>query len=149
MIREIERLRARADFWQHVAGCEVCRSGYDGCETGQALEWRCQGELGYDPYEPHEAVDYAPTEPDERMIEDIRAELRRARHLHPGTKHLVCVLSEEAGEVAKAMYDHEYAQGAPEDVVTECIQTAAMAIRVATEGDSTFSYVPPEQESES
>lgn len=62
-------------------------------------------------------------------------ELERARSKFPENEKNLAALSEEAGEVVKAMLD--YGPGSKE-LVQECVQVASMALRVAIEGDSDF-----------
>jgi len=51
------------------------------------------------------------------------------------------------GELAQAMIDLEMGSAQDSDVYDEAVQVAAMAIRVATEGDDTFdAYKPPHTE---
>jgi NTP pyrophosphatase (non-canonical NTP hydrolase) len=57
-------------------------------------------------------------------------ELQRARTKFPGTAITMIALTEEVGELAKALMDES-----PERIVEEAIQVAVMAQRVATEGD--------------
>jgi NTP pyrophosphatase (non-canonical NTP hydrolase) len=83
----------------------------------------------------------------EEAIHDIRNELVKARK-HFGNSHTLAALQEEVGELAQAMIDLEMEQvGAQDsDVYEEAVQVAAMAIRVATEGDDTFDAYDPSEE---
>lgn len=80
----------------------------------------------------------------ERVIALIREELNKARTKFPSTRHLMVAKTEEDGELANALIEHHRQN--PEvsafDVVMEAVQSAAMAIRVATEGDSDFDFDP-------
>ena len=76
------------------------------------------------------------------MLNDIAEEVERARKSFPGNAHQLTAMNEEVGELNQAMIQLEYEQGSAESVYKEAVQVAAMAIRVATEGDSTFNYVP-------
>ena len=86
-----------------------------------------------------------------RFLNDIVDEVDRAREKFPGNKHMMGAFHEEVGEVAKAMLEREYnAQDHAEldmrldvDVYKECVQAAAMALRVATEGDPEYLYQNP------
>lgn len=81
----------------------------------------------------------------DEAIHNIRSELVEARK-HFGTSHTLAALQEEVGELAQAMINLEMDQVGAEDsdVYEEAVQVAAMAIRVATEGDDTFdAYRPP------
>ena len=81
-------------------------------------------------------------------IQDIEAEVRRARTKFPGNKHNLVALVEEVGELAQALIEHDFAKGThpsrmqtlTEALYKEAIQVACMAIRVAEEGDPSFSY---------
>lgn len=79
---------------------------------------------------------------DDQMISDIREELKRARASFPGNKYTNTALQEEVGELAKALLEHQNGLCLNEDVYREAVQVAAMAIRVAVEGDHTFRYDP-------
>ena len=70
----------------------------------------------------------------------VHIEVRRARELFPSPDGLLAATFEEAGEVAKAMLEE------PEDRIwQECVQLAAMACRLATEGDPTLDGVREER----
>lgn len=80
---------------------------------------------------------------DDQIFSDIKKELARARKAYPTNKHRLAKLHEESGELAQALVKHEESgEKTPNDIYMEAVQTAAMAIRVATEGDSTFPYNP-------
>ncbi len=64
---------------------------------------------------------------------DVTNEVIRAREKFPSPAGSMCALTEEVGEAAKALLDEPWAH-----VYTECVQVAAMAIRVAIEGDPTL-----------
>lgn len=66
------------------------------------------------------------------FLEQVAAELKRARTKFPSSRHSMTALMEEVGELAKAMLDES-----PERVYAEAVQVAAMAARVAEEGDPT------------
>lgn len=73
----------------------------------------------------------------------VAAELLRARAKFPGTKNVTVALAEELGELSKALLDHSYGEGENDAVYKEAVQVAAMAQRVAEEGDPGFPYAPP------
>ena len=78
---------------------------------------------------------------------DIEAELNRARSKFPNNEHMLAALTEEVGELAQALLhiNYEPEKGKMhEDIYKEAIQVAVMAIRVATEGDSTLPAYHPE-----
>ena len=63
-------------------------------------------------------------------------ETARARELFPSSEGIFAALAEEVGELAQALLDKPWDQ-----VVEEAMQVAAMAARVALEGDPTLSEV--------
>ncbi len=73
----------------------------------------------------------------------IKAELAYARKKFPHNTHMLAALTEEVGELAKALLEHHRGELPREDVLSEAVQVAAMAIRVATEGDASFNYRMP------
>ena len=78
----------------------------------------------------------------ERMLQHVRAEIRKAREKFPDNDHQLTALNEEVGELNQAMLEHHHEGREAKEVYEEAIQVAAMAIRVATEGDSTFDFEP-------
>ena len=70
-------------------------------------------------------------DPVELFLEDVRAELRRAREKFPGDRITLIALAEEFGELSKALLDETANR-----VYKEAVQTAVMAARVAIDGDS-------------
>lgn len=81
------------------------------------------------------------------VFADIALELNKARDKFPGSRHNMNALTEEVGELAKALLqiNYETHKGVTqEDVYWEAIQVASMAIRIATEGDSTLPAYDPE-----
>ena len=80
-------------------------------------------------------VDWSKIEEDEirHFLESVFTEVMRARKLFPSSEGLMVALSEEAGEVAKAMMQEPW-----EHVYIEAVQCAAMACRLAIEGDPTL-----------
>ncbi len=71
---------------------------------------------------------------------DVRNELARARAKFPSNKHIGHAFTEEAGEVIKALMEHNYGKGSALDVYKECVQAAVMAQRIAEDADADFSY---------
>lgn len=71
-----------------------------------------------------------------RIFYDIENELKRAREKFPNSDGSMTALTEEVGELAKAMLDEPL-----DRVRAEAIQVAVMAIRVATEGDATLNKI--------
>lgn len=88
------------------------------------------------------------------MIDDILAELERATTKFPtwptDPLHALAVLGEEFGELNKAMLQLTYEphKTSGEEVRTEAIQTAAMALRLAMSLD-VYEYRPCLQHSQS
>ena len=81
-------------------------------------------------------------------IDDVNAELVRARTKFPGTDFVVTAFSEEAGELVKAVLDHMYGKASYEEVYWEAIQSIAMAVRVIEEGDPIHKLPALNQKSE-
>jgi len=84
----------------------------------------------------------------EQILKDIQAELVRAREKFPNTPHVMNALTEEVGELAKALLQRQYEphKGVTNrDIYWEAVQVATMAIRVATEGDETLDKYKPER----
>jgi hypothetical protein len=73
------------------------------------------------------------TTPEQQIVAEILAEVTRARSLFPGANATNAALVEEVGEVSKALMFEPWSY-----VRKECIQVATMAIRLALEGDATF-----------
>lgn len=67
------------------------------------------------------------------MMNEIAGELERARAKFQSSDLAMVALMEEVGELARALLDES-----PDRVRAEAVQVAAMAIRVATEGDPTI-----------
>lgn len=68
------------------------------------------------------------------FLSDVQREVEQGRERFPGNGHLYVALAEEVGEVARALLDCER----PESLRAECVQVAAMAMRLAEEGDADF-----------
>lgn len=87
------------------------------------------------------------------MLEVVIAELERATAKFPtwptDPLHALAVLGEEYGELTKAMVQLTYEphKTSPEEVRTEAIQTAAMALRLAMSLE-TYQYTPGAQHSQ-
>lgn len=77
---------------------------------------------------------------DRAFVEETLAEVARARAKHPGRKHLLGALTEEVGEVSKALLEGEPVSA----LKAECIQVACVALRLAVELDA--DYFPDEVE---
>ena len=73
----------------------------------------------------------APTDEQiDTFLNCVRLELMHALDEFPDPAGSMAALTEEVGEVAKALLDEPQ-----EDVHTECVQTAVVALRVAVQGD--------------
>lgn len=68
---------------------------------------------------------------DEDFINELVAEVKRARNKFPGRRHLNVALQEEAGELAKAQLQREGRRR----IFREAVQVACVALRIAVEGD--------------
>lgn len=89
------------------------------------------------------------TSPDGLVFVMIRDELVAARKAFPENTHKLAALMEEVGELAQAMMQHDRHLGTSvTEVLREAIQVAAMAVRIAVEGDENFLYEFPIVEAE-
>lgn len=68
------------------------------------------------------------------FLNDVEREVRRARGLFPDPTGSMTALTEEVGELAKALLDES-----PARIYAEAMQVACVAARVATEGDPSLS----------
>lgn len=73
----------------------------------------------------------------QQLLDDALTELVRSRTLFPSPDHLVLALAEEAGEAVKAACDVRQGKADLKDLRKEIVQTIAMCLRLATEGDPT------------
>lgn len=64
------------------------------------------------------------------FLDAVRCEVMRAQELFPGRRVMGMAFNEEAGELNKALLDEPWV-----NVFKEAVQAAAMAARVALEGD--------------
>lgn len=67
---------------------------------------------------------------DKYFLARLQREVQWARSKHPTNYNLFAALVEEVGEVAKALQD-----GDEENLITELLQVACVALRLTTEGD--------------
>lgn len=72
---------------------------------------------------------------------DVEEEVERARIKFPQPNALMTALTEEVGELAKALMDEEWPR-----VWAEAVQVSAMAQRLAVEGDPTLDEVREQRE---
>ena len=78
-------------------------------------------------------------ETDAEVLRRVILELQSARSKFPRNQHMLAALVEEVGELSKALLE----SSPNEEVLSEAIQVATMAIRIATEGDASMQYNPP------
>lgn len=82
------------------------------------------------------------------FLAEVLDEARRARSKFPnGRETNLPALIEEVGEFVRALLQHTHEPDkkvSAEDVWREAIQTAAMACRLAVEGDARFQYAMPD-----
>ena len=82
--------------------------------------------------------------PDGIVIRMVRDEIAAARAADPDTTHRLATLMEKVGLLSTALARHDAGLGtSPQEVLREAVQAAAMAIRVATEGDGNYLYLFP------
>lgn len=80
---------------------------------------------------------------DQTFIEDIVAEITKARSRFPTPDPTIVALTKKVGELSQAMLHMR--EGQHNDwwrVWNEAVQVAVMAMRAATEGDATLGVVP-------
>jgi hypothetical protein len=105
---------------------------------------------------PVEASDCFPAATMSQIVDflaEVRAEFERAIALHPSPNPTLAALTEEVGEVAKALLERrqlslvtgQIQPGGWAGVRVEAVQVAAMAARIALEGDPTLGVVPEVQ----
>lgn len=78
----------------------------------------------------------------EDFLLDVMSEIRGAKEVFPTNDKLHIAFTEEAGEVSKALLDCHRDEDTEESVYNEAVQAAAMACRLACEGDPDFEYTP-------
>lgn len=84
------------------------------------------------------------TPADQMFLRHVEHELLAARDKFPTNQHRHAAFAEEAGELSRALLEVHYGKEPHSAVWKEAKQAAAMACRVAVEGDPTFSYDPRE-----
>lgn len=72
------------------------------------------------------------------FMADVITEVGAATAKFPQPNPTFAALVEEVGEVAKALMDLQLGKATHADVYNECRQVAAMATRIAIEGDPAF-----------
>ena len=74
-----------------------------------------------------------PTADVQSLLDEIAAELTRAREKFPGNNVTFAALVEEVGELATATFEEPRA-----NVRKEAVQVAVMSMRMVLDGDHTF-----------
>ena len=87
-------------------------------------------------------IAYEATPRTSQALEDVVDEIGRAIEKFPDNKHQLTAMNEEVGELNQAILENHHGDVTAREVYEEAIQVAAMAIRVATEGDHSFDYEP-------
>ncbi len=72
----------------------------------------------------------------------LRIEVSSARQKFPSPNCNMIALMEEVGELANALLEVKRGNRDPKEIWEEAVQVAAMACRVATEGDPTVNLLP-------
>lgn len=75
-----------------------------------------------------------------QFLNNVEKEVGRAREKFPEGKRLLGALMEEVGEAAQALLKIEEDGGDPQNVYDELVQVAAMALRLAVEGEPDYGY---------
>lgn len=75
-------------------------------------------------------------------LNDLADEIGRARRKFPGSEHTYATLLEELGELANALLEHKYGHAPSRNIRAEALQVACMAVRVGTEGDTSYGLAP-------
>ena len=83
---------------------------------------------------------------DQIFVDIQRRELMLSRTKFPGNEHLVVELLKEIGEVARAILEHGPGSN---ELLDKCAQTAALAQRIAIEGDKDFVPITADEEADS
>jgi len=96
--------------------------------------------VGFDPAAPGgdftafvNSGDFTAQKPEHAFVDDVLAELRRARKKFPNSTASMTALTEEVGELARAMLGESQQR-----IYQEAVQVAGMAARVALDGDPTL-----------
>lgn len=76
------------------------------------------------------------------FLTDVHAELARARKKFPLSNCSLAALTEEVGELAQACLKVRAGVWDKKRIYDEAVQVAAMACRVAVEGDASLAAVP-------
>ena len=95
---------------------------------------------------PDEELDDMHYENEISFLYNVKAEVKRAREKF-SNDDLAHAMTEEFGEVIKALMDQKQKKTVTsQEIYDECVQAAAMAMRVALDGDPNFpDYSPPKK----
>lgn len=77
---------------------------------------------------------------------DVLEQVTRKRMHFPTNTENLSNLTETNGQIATALIAVNCGEGAHSTVWNECVRTAAMAMRVATEGNASWKYKPPTED---
>lgn len=75
-------------------------------------------------------------------LNDLDAEIARARLKFPACEHTYAALLEELGELAQALIEHKTGRAPARNVRAEALQVACVAVRIASEGDASYGLAP-------
>lgn len=76
-----------------------------------------------------------------QAAEDALSEAMGAAKKFPNNNYMMTATGEEFGELCKALMEHTRdGSASPQEVYTEAMQLAAMAMRIAVEGDADYKY---------
>lgn len=73
-----------------------------------------------------------------RFLSEVKHELNRALEKFPGDNQTLAAMMEELGEANMALLDHDRGEETPEAIYKECVQTAAMALRLGLRGTTEY-----------
>ncbi len=79
------------------------------------------------------------------FLVDVLREVTRERMHRPANGQNLDNLTATNGEIATAMIAVNCDQSSDENVWNKCVRVAAMALRVAVEGNAEWKYNPPHQ----
>ncbi len=77
---------------------------------------------------------------------DVLARATQARMNFPGNKENLARLISTEGEIGTALIAVNCGEAGNETVWNECVHVAAMAMRVAVEGNASWKYKPPTED---
>ena len=117
----------------NVECCTECGLGVDFCQC----------------VEPDHIAENRLTSSDGLFYIMVRDAVAASRSSDPQTTHRLASVIEGVGELAKTMGEHDRQQGTSvQEVLRNAVEVAAMAVRIAVEGDDNFLYEFPVVEDE-